>query len=96
MRVDTPPQNPYIWGMEVHFTPDIQARLDQLAADSGRAKEEFVLDAMAGYFDELAQVREMLDGRYDDIKSGKVKLIPSDEAFARLKAKSDARRKSQA
>lgn len=82
--------------MEVHFTPDIQARLDQLAADSGRAKEEFVLDAMAGYFDELAQVREMLDGRYDDIKSGKVKLIPSDEAFARLKAKSDARRKSQA
>jgi hypothetical protein len=27
---------------------------------------------MAGYFDELAQVRRMLDDRYDDLKSGKV------------------------
>jgi len=78
--------------MEVHFTPDIQARLDQLAADSGRAKEEFVLDAMAGYFDELAQVREMLDSRYDDIKSGKVKLIPGDVAYERLMERIEARR----
>ncbi len=51
---------------------------------------------MTGYFDELAQVRETLDSRYDDIKSGKVKLIPGEDAFARLKAKSDARRNSQA
>ncbi len=71
--------------MEVHFTPDIEARLDQLAADSGRAKEEFVQDAMAGYFEELAQVREMLDSRYDDIKSGKVKLIPGDAVEAELR-----------
>ncbi len=78
--------------MELHFTPVIQARLDQLAADSGRAKEEFVLDAMAGYFDKLAQVREMLDTRYDEIKSGKVKLIPGDEVIDRLRAKSAARR----
>ena len=78
--------------MEVHFTPDIQARLDQLAADSGRAKEEFVLDAMAGYFDELAQVREMLDSRYDDLKSGKIKPIPGDVAYARLMESIEARR----
>jgi predicted DNA-binding protein len=71
--------------MEVHFTPDIEARLDQLAADSGRAKEEFVQDAMAGYFEELAQVHEMLDSRYDDIKSGKVKLIPGDAVEAELR-----------
>lgn len=69
----------------MHFTPDIEARLDQLAADSGRAKEEFVQDAMAGYFEELAQVREMLDSRYDDIKSGKVKLIPGDAVEAELR-----------
>jgi len=40
-----------------------------------------VEDAMAGYFEELAQVRETLDSRYDDIKSGKVKLISGEEAF---------------
>jgi hypothetical protein len=34
----------------------------------------------------------MLDGRYDDIKSGKVKLIDGEEAFARLKEKTEAQR----
>lgn len=82
--------------MEVRFTPDIEARLDRLAVETGRAKVEFVQDAMAGYLDELAQVRSTLDGRYDDIKSGKVQLIDGEEAFARLKAKSDAWRKSRA
>lgn len=78
--------------MEVHFTPEIQARLDRLASETGRSKDEFVQDAMAGYFDELAQVREMLDNRYDDIKSGRVKLIPGEEVIARLRAKSAVRR----
>ncbi len=32
-------------------------------------------------------VRDTLDSRYDDIKSGKVKPIPGDEAFARLHAR---------
>lgn len=79
--------------MEIHFTPDIEARLDKLATETGRAKDEFVQDAMAGYFDELARVRGMLDSRYDDIKSGKVKPINGEEAFARLREKSEARRK---
>jgi predicted transcriptional regulator len=92
LRVDTYLQNAYIWGMEVQFTPEIDARLDRLANETGRSKDEFVQDAMAGYFDELAQVREMLDSRYDDIKSGRVKLIPGDEVIARLRAKSAARR----
>jgi predicted transcriptional regulator len=78
--------------MEVHFTPDIQAKLDRLASESGRAKTEFVQDAMAGYFDELTQVREMLDSRYDDLKTGKVKPISGEEVIARLREKSAARR----
>jgi predicted transcriptional regulator len=82
--------------MEVHFSPDIEARLNQLAAETGRAKDEFVQDAMAGYFDELAQVRETIDRRYDDIKSGRVKPIDGEEAFARLREKSEARRNSRA
>ena len=39
-----------------------------------------VLGAVAGYFGELAQLRRTLDIRYDDVKSGKVKLIPVEEA----------------
>jgi hypothetical protein len=32
-------------------------------AETGRLADELVEDAMAGYFDELAQIRGMLDSR---------------------------------
>ncbi len=78
--------------MEVHFTPELEKKLKDLAALSGRPADELVQDAVAGMVDELAETRDMLDGRYDDIKSGKVKLIPGEEAFARLHERIDARR----
>lgn len=78
--------------MEVHLSPELQAKLDKLATDTGRSQEDFVEDAMAGYLDELGQVRGMLDSRYDDIKSGKVKPIDGEEAFNRLRQKSENRR----
>ena len=77
--------------MEVHLSPAIQAKLDRLASDTGRSAEELIEDMMAGYFVELEQLRNTLDSRYDDIKSGKVKLIPGDEVIARLRAKSARR-----
>ena len=78
--------------MEVHFTPDVQAKLDRLVTETGRSADEFVQDAMAGYVDELADVRATLDSRDDDLKSGTVKPIGGDEVIARLRAKSAARR----
>lgn len=78
--------------MEVHFTPELEKKLNELAAQSGRPAGELVQDAVAGMFDELAETREMLDRRYDEIENGKVKLIPGDEVFARLRQKSEARR----
>jgi predicted transcriptional regulator len=80
--------------MEVNFAPDLQARIDQLVVETGRAPEKLVEDAMAGYVAELVQTREMLDSRYDDLKSGRVKPVPGDEVIARLRAKSAARRAS--
>jgi hypothetical protein len=53
-------------------------------------------DAMAGYFDELTQARETLNSRYDDIKSGNVKPIDGEEAFARLREKTEAQRQRRA
>ncbi len=78
--------------MELHFTPGIQARLERWATDTGRPTNELVQDALAGYFVELASAREMINGRYDDLKSGRVKPVAAAEVRARLKAKSDARR----
>jgi len=78
--------------MEVQFEPNVQAKLEQMARESGRATIELVKDAVAGYVDGLAETREILNGRYDDIKSGKVKLVSGEMVFARLREKSDARR----
>ena len=38
--------------MEVHFTPDLQARLKQRANESGRDPVEVVQDVVARYFAE--------------------------------------------
>ena len=78
--------------MEVQLTPEVQAKLDQLSGETGRAQDEFVQDALAGYLDELAQVRGMLDSRYDDLQTGRVALIPRDEIVAHFHEKSVARR----
>ncbi len=81
--------------MEVHFAPDVQAKLDRLVSQTGRAPEELLEDAIAGYDLELAETREMLDSRYDDLKSGKVKPIPGDEVAAYFREKSAAARRSE-
>jgi hypothetical protein len=50
---------------------------------------------MAGYFEELAKVRGMLDSRYDDIKSGKVKPIDGEAFFESLRQREEALLKKQ-
>lgn len=74
-------------GMEVQFTPETEKKLKELVAQSGRGTNDLLEDATAAYLHELLQARNMLDNRYDDLKSGRVKAIHGEEAFARLKAK---------
>ena len=82
--------------MEVHFTPETEKKLKELAAQSGRGTpDELVQDVVEGYFDELAHTREMVNKRYDDLKSGKVKPIPGDEVEAYFHEKSAAARRSR-
>lgn len=80
--------------MVVHLKAETESRLQELAASSGRAPDELVEDAMAGYLAELAQLRTTLDGRYDEIKSGRVKPIDGEAAFKSLRSKSKDRRSS--
>jgi hypothetical protein len=80
--------------MEVPFEPEVQAKLEQMARETGRAAVELVRDAVAGYIDEVAGPREMLTTRYDDIQSGKVKLIDGEGAFAQLHERIEAARKA--
>jgi predicted DNA-binding protein len=78
--------------MEVRFRPETESLLNDLATKSGRAPSDLVEDAMAAYLQEVAEVREMLDSRYDDLKSGRVKPVDGEQAFADLRRKSNERR----
>ena len=81
--------------MEVHFTAETEKKLKDLAAQSGdTTAEELVQNVVEGYFDELAQLRELLDSRYDDLKSGRVKAIPDEEAEAHFRERSANARRS--
>ena len=72
---------------------NIALRLDNAAPEVMEMDVvDIVEDAVMGLFDELAYTRQTLDRRYDDLESGRVKPIPGDEVFARLRAKSAARR----
>ena len=71
--------------------------LRELAATTGRAPDQLVEDALAGYLEELVAIREILESRHDDLKSGRVKSgrvkpIDGEEAFRRLRDKSAQRR----
>jgi hypothetical protein len=83
---------PYLEGMEVHLNnPEIQAKIDRWVTETGRGPDELIEDAVAGYFEEFTQTREMLDSRYDDLKSGRVEPVSGDEGAAHFREKSAAR-----
>jgi predicted transcriptional regulator len=70
--------------MEVHVTAETAKKLKDLATTSGRAPDDIVEDALAGYLEEVASVRETLDSR--------MKPIDGEEAFRTLREKSERRR----
>ena len=80
--------------MEVNFAPDLQVKLNELAAQSGKPATELVQDAVAGYVGEMAELRGMLESRYEDIKSGRVQPIEGEKAFHKLRENSAERRRN--
>ena len=79
----------------MHINSELQARLEQMVIETGRPADELVEDALAGYLEELSSTRQMLDNRYDDLKSGRVQPMEGEEAFARLIQNTEAQAKRQ-
>jgi predicted DNA-binding protein len=80
--------------MVVRLKPETESRLKELSETTGRAPDELVEDAMAGYLAELAEIRSTLDDRYDEMKDGRVKPIDGEEALKRFRTRSEHRRRS--
>ncbi len=75
--------------MEVHFAPELQAKIDQLVVETGCAPDKLLEGALARYIAELAETREMLNNRYDDLKSGRVQPVDGEAFFESLRKRED-------
>jgi hypothetical protein len=73
-----------------YFSPETEKNRGTRALSGRATADELVQDVVAGYFDELAQTREMLIDRYDNLKSGGVKPISGEEIVAHFREKSAA------
>ena len=49
------PVFPYLEGMEVHFSPDVETRLQQVASANGKDAEQLVKDTVARMLEEQAR-----------------------------------------
>ena len=56
--------------MEVHFTPELEAKLTQSAAQKGRNPDELVQDVLAQYFEEEARFVEAVKRGEDALQRG--------------------------
>jgi predicted DNA-binding protein len=61
--------------MSLEIKPSQEAKIAALAAKTGRDKAEILDELIDSYFDELADVRGMLDKRYDEFKAGRIKEL---------------------
>jgi predicted DNA-binding protein len=81
--------------MAVHLKPEIESRLQQLSVETGRPADELLEDAMASYLHELTSAREMIDARYDELKSGRVEPVDGEHALDKLRGRSKPRRSNR-
>jgi len=77
--------------MAVHLKPETESRLNELAAQSGRPTDELAEDAIASYLKGIADLREILDQRYDDFKNGKMEAVDGETFFEELRQRGAAR-----
>jgi predicted DNA-binding protein len=80
--------------MELRLEPELAAKVGQWSAQTGRPADELVEDAVANYLQEVDDLRSLLDSRYDDMLSGKVKGVPGEEARRILEERMAVRQRS--
>jgi len=56
--------------MQVHFTPELEAKLAQSAAQKGREPDELVQDVMTRYFDEESRFIDAVNRGEEALQRG--------------------------
>ena len=68
--------------MEVHFTPELQAKLDRVAADIRSGADEYVQQLVEHYLDHDVWFRRKVEGSLEQLDRGE--FLTHDEVGARL------------
>lgn len=68
--------------MEVHFTPELQAKLDRVAAENRRAADDYVQQLVESYLDYDAWFRQKVTASVDRLDRGE--FLTHEEVGTRL------------
>jgi predicted transcriptional regulator len=68
--------------MEVHFTPDLQAKLDRVAAENRRGADEYVQQLVESYLDHDAWFRQKVTASLGKLDRGE--FLTHEEVGARI------------
>jgi RHH-type rel operon transcriptional repressor/antitoxin RelB len=69
-------------GMEVRFTPELEAKLNRIAAESGRVPDEYVRELVEHYLDHDAWFRQEVQKGLDQLDRGE--FVSHDEVVASI------------
>jgi len=56
--------------MEVHFTPEVQTKIDRVAAENGSASDEYVRQLVERYLDQDSWFRQKVKKGLDQLDRG--------------------------
>lgn len=71
--------------MDVHFSAELERKLIDLAAQTGRRPDEVVQDVMTTYLNEVAGVHAVLDTRFDHLEADRVEPVDGESFFDHLR-----------
>lgn len=80
--------------MELRLEPELNAKLKQWSAQTGRPASDLVEDALAAHLAELGELRATLDARHQEVVTGNAHLLDHVDAYRFLKERVRARRQS--
>ncbi|MBI4534297.1 MAG: TraY domain-containing protein [Candidatus Melainabacteria bacterium] len=66
----------------IRLPQDVEARLEQLSARTGRKKSFYVKQAICEYIDDLEDIY-LAERRLEDIRAGRTETIPLEEIMKR-------------
>ena len=70
--------------MEIELPPKDYSRLADLAQKTGRAESEIVREVLSTYLDGMDEVRQLLEGRLQDIEVDRVRPLTTEQLLTNL------------